>query len=475
MTTRSTPDIDADHARIPPARDGGAGEGVSASDTGSPTAAPPGILQLAWPAIVGNLLYATVGIVDIKIVGSLGAPAIAAVTTGNRLFFVLQGLMMAVTAGTTAMVARAWGAGDRAEAERVTFASFALCGALALLMVAPGAFFSKELASFFRLEPATQELAAQFIFWLSLFNVAFAVSFVIGAALRAAGDTVTPLWIGAVTNVVNVFFVYGLVYGEFGFPELGVPGAAIASGCAFSVGALLSVWLWMSGRLRLGFRMRGAAALHRFRQLVYIGYPAGLEQAVWNGGFIGFLWVVALYGTAPYAAYGIGTQILAFSFVVGFGFSIAASTHVGQQLGAGDPDGAARSGWQAVRLAVGSMAVLGATIVLLAPTIAGMLIDDPEVVDLTVTFIFILGAVQPLMAIEFTLGGALRGAGDTRFPLYTVLTGLVGVRIVLASVAAWLGMSVTWVFAALIADYIVKSSLLSWRFASGRWKTIQVN
>ena len=86
--------------------------------------------------------------------------------------------------------------------------------------------------------------------------MSFAVAFVVGAALRAAGDTMTPLWIGAVTNVVNVFFVYSLVYGEFGFPELGVTGAAIASGLAFTTGALVTLAMWMSGRLVVGFRTR---------------------------------------------------------------------------------------------------------------------------------------------------------------------------------------------------------------------------
>jgi putative MATE family efflux protein len=345
---------------------------------------------------------------------------------------------------------------------------------LSVAMAIPCIVFAEQLVGVFKLDPVTLSQAADFVRIMSLFNVAFSTSMIIGSAMRAAGDTITPLWIGAITNVVNIFLVYSLVYGEFGFPKLGVAGAAIASGIAFSVGALVSVAMWTSGRLVVGFRTRGTAELQRIRQLIHIGYPAGLEQAVWQAGFIGFLWLVALYGTAPYAAYGIGTQILSLSFVVGFGFSIAASTHVGQRLGAGDPDGAARSGWRAVRLSVISMVVLGAVIVALAPTIAGMLIDDPEVVRLTVIFIFILGAVQPLMAIEFTLGGALRGAGDTRFPLYTVLTGLIGVRILLASIAAWLGLSVTWVFAALIADYIVKSSLLLWRFSSGKWQTIQL-
>jgi putative MATE family efflux protein len=424
--------------------------------------------------ILGNLLYSTVGLVDIKIVGSLGAPAVAAVTTGNRMFFVLQAILMAVTAGTTALVARAWGADDRIEAERVTRASALVCLVLATVLMLPGLVFADALASFFRLDAETVGLAATFIRWLSVFNVAFAVFFVLGVALRAAGDTRTPLWVGALTNVVNVVLVYSLVYGRFGLPALGVQGAAIASGIAFSTGALVLGGLWMSGRLVLGPGPPGALTRERIGRLLHIGYPAALEQGAWQGGFLAFLWLVALYGTAPYAAYGIGVNILSFSFVVGFGFSIAASTLVGQRLGAGDPDGATRSGWRATRLSVSAMVVLGGSIILAARSIAEFMIDDPEVVRLTVVFIYILGAVQPLMAIEFTLGGALRGSGDTRFPLLTVLTGLLGVRVALAAGFAWLGFGVEWIFAALIADYIVKASMLSARFAGGRWQSIRV-
>jgi putative MATE family efflux protein len=434
----------------------------------------PGVWEIAWPAIVGNLLASTVGFVDIKIVGSLGGSAVAAVTTGNRLFFILQAVFMAVTAGTTALVARAWGAGDRAEAERVTRASLCVCLVLAALLTLPAVAFADVFVQAFRLDAQTLALAASFIRWLAVFNAPFAVFFVLGVALRAAGDTRTPLWVGALTNVVNICLVYALVYGRFGLPQLGVAGAALASGLAFSAGALVLTILWLRGRLRITPGPPGALERGRIRRLVRIGAPAALEQVVWQGGFLAFLWIVALYGTAPYAAYGIGVSILSFSFVVGFGFQVAASTVVGQRLGARDPEGAARSGWRATRLSVLAMVVLGVGIILGARRIAEFMIDDPEVVRLTVLFIWILGAVQPLMAIEFAIGGSLRGAGDTRFPLLAVLTGLVGVRVALASLFAWLGLSVGWIYGALIGDYIVKASMLTARFVRGRWKTIRV-
>jgi putative MATE family efflux protein len=448
-----------------------------AEDAGPPAAPGPvgrgrtlaGVWALAWPAILGNLLNSTVGLVDLKIVGVLGPGAIAAVTTGNRLFFVIQAVLIAVTTGTTALVARAWGANERGEAELVARASLWICAALALLYTVPSVIFAESIARVFRLEAETVALAAVFIRWLSFFHVLFAIGFALATALRAAGDTRSPLWVAAGSNVLNVLLAYGLVNGRFGLPALGVAGAALANGLAFSFGTALLLGLWLRGRLRIGPGRGRALDRSRALRLLRIGYPAGLEQAAWQGGLVLFLWIVAFYGTAPYAAYGIGVSLLSFSFVVGFGFSIAAATLVGQHLGAGDPDAAARSGWHAMGLSVGVMIVFGTAIIAGARPLAEFLIDDPEVVRLTVAFIWVLGSVQALMAVEFTLAGALRGAGDTRFPLLTVICGLFGGRIALAALAASLDLPVEWVFSALIADYVVKATLLIWRFRSRRW------
>lgn len=430
------------------------------------------IWELAWPAAVTNLLQSLVGFVDIKIVGALGAPAVAAVTTGERLFFVEQILLIALGVGTTALVARAWGGGDRAEAERTTRTSLWLSMGIAALLTVPGVLLAHPMAAIFQLDAKTTELAAGFIRWVSLFNVPFAVFVALGTALRAVGDMHTPLRVGALTNALNVLLAWALVYGRLGLPALGVTGAAIANGLAYSFAAAVMVLLWVRRMLRLGVGPAGGDLdQERIRRLVRIGTPAGLEQAAVQAGFIAFLWIVALYGTDPYAAYGIGVSILSFSFLIGLGFSIAASTLVGQHLGAGEPEAAARSGWRAMALSMGAMVVFGSGIAIFAGPIARFMIQDPKVVHYTVFFIHVLASVQVLMAIEFALGGALRGAGDTRFPLLTVLAGLVAVRISLAGIFAWLGWPVEWIFAALIADYAVKSVLYVARFRGGRWKT----
>ncbi|NQV65121.1 MAG: MATE family efflux transporter, partial [SAR86 cluster bacterium] len=298
------------------------------------------IWQLAWPAIISNLLFSVIGLVSIKIVGSLGASAVASATTGNRIFFALQAIMMAISAGTTAMVARSVGAKNYTEAAKVTSVSLWIGNVVAVFLMIPCIIFAREMAGVFGLDETTTVDAARFIQWISVFNVAFAINMILSASLRAAGDTRTPLWIGVLTNVVNVALVYWLVFGGYGIPAMGVAGAAIANGLSFTLAAMVYLGLWYGGRLKVGVGGRGSMTEKRVRQLIDIGYPAGVEQLVFQLGFLAFLWLVGYYGTAAFAAYGIGVQILSLSFVVGFGFSIAGATLVGQHMGAKDPQGA---------------------------------------------------------------------------------------------------------------------------------------
>jgi putative MATE family efflux protein len=211
------------------------------------------------------------------------------------------------------------------------------------------------------------------------------------------------------------------------------------------------------------------------RRVLAVGIPTGVEQLLMQIGFMLYLAIAALYGTTAVAAYIIGVRILALSFLPGFGFSAAASTLVGQQLGAEQADGAQRSGWETTRLAVLFMSSAGLLIFVGARTIASLFIDEEAVIDETVQFIRILAVAQPLMAADFTLGGALRGAGDTRFPLWTVIFGFYGARLGWAWIAASvLALSVTWVWLALLGDYVLRAALKSWRFRSGAWKRIRV-
>ena len=452
----------------------GAEQGERAGVDSVPPIVRPGIFHLAFPSILANLLYAVVAMVQTKFVGELGAEAVAAVGVGQRVFFALQAVLMAISAGTTALVARAWGADDRTEASRVTMASLAVGGAFAIALTLPGFLAARPVASIFGLDAATIELAASNVRWMSIFNVAFAINMVLGSALRAAGDAWSPLWVGAGVNVVNIPLLYLLVFGHYGFPAMGVAGAAIAGGVSFTLGGLVMLVMWIKQAFRLRYVSNGWYRRERFARLLQIGYPAGLEMLVFQAGFFIFLMLIGnYYGTEAFAAMSVGGNLMMVCFVVGFGFSIAGSTLVGQHLGADDHEGAVRSGWRSLWYAVLSMGSLGAVVAWHAPALAEFFLgDEPVTIAHTIHMAWIMAAITPLFAVEFAIGGALRGAGDTRFPLMATLIGLIGARCGLAILFTLLGWPVVWVYAAMAGEYVVKAAMLLGRFRSGRWKTI---
>lgn len=428
-----------------------------------------GVWTLAWPSIITNIFYATSSIVAIKVVGGLGPDAIAAAVTGQRVTFILQAVLTGVLAGSTALIARNWGAKNKEEAGIFFTRTVQLVLCIALITSAAIWQFAIPLVTFFGLKGEALTLSIEYLRAIAPFYIAFGCGLGLITALRAVGDVKTPMIIGVIMNLFAIFFMLVFVNGWLGFPEYGVRGAALGNGLSFLIGAILLIVFWLSNQLPVKYSSIFTLDTYRVREIFKVGLPAALEQVIFQGGITAFLILVALYGTEAYAAYGIGVQILSFSFVIGFGFSIAGATLVGQHLGAGDTDQARRAGWGAMRLSIVSMTFFGILITLFAEPLARFMIDNDEVVRLSVIFIWLLGSMQPLMAIEFSLGGALRGAGDTKTPLMITLTCLLFIRVLLALIFFMLDASVEIIFSTLVADYIVKGFLYVARFRSNKW------
>jgi len=431
-----------------------------------------GVWTLAWPSIITNLFYATSSIVAIKVVGNLGPDAIAAAVTGQRVTFILQAVLTGVLAGSTALIARNWGARNKEEAGIFFTRTVQLVIFIAFITGLVIWQFAEPLVRFFGLKGEALILSTEYLKAISPFYVGFGCGLGLITALRAVGDVKTPLMIGLIMNIFAIFFMLVFVNGWMGFPEYGVRGAALGNGLSFVIGALLLIVFWRTNQLPVRYSSILHLDLMRVKEIFKVGLPAALEQVIFQAGITAFLILVALYGTEAYAAYGIGVQILSFAFVIGFGFSIAGATLVGQHLGAGNPNQARRAGWGAMRLSIVSMTFFGILIAFFAEPLARYMIDNDEVVRLSVVFIWLLGSMQPLMAIEFSLGGALRGAGDTKTPLVITLTCLLFIRVSLALIFYMLDASIEVIFSTLVADYVVKGFLYVARFKSNKWMNV---
>lgn len=448
---------------------------MSASSANRPPSASRHVWRLAWPTIVSNLLFTTVGFVHIKIVAQLGTTSVAAVTTGHRVFFLVQAVLMGVSVATTAMVARCWGAQQIREAQLVSWTSLMLAVIMAVILSTPIVLAPEAVAGIFGLDAEPTMLAARFIFWMGLFNVFAAINMMLGTALRATGDVFTPLWFLLFSSILNVVFAYMLAFGIGPFPQLGVAGVALGGSSGAALVTVLFIIFWWQGNFNLKPAKWASIDWSIIRQFITIGGPAVLEQGIVQVAFLAFFAIVAHYGTSAYAAYGIGISLVAFSIVIGFGFGIATATIVGQQLGAGRKELAVLAVSRSLRMALAAMTLLSIMLAWFAEELARFMIDDPDVIRLTMVFMYMIALAQPLMAFEFTLGGALRGAGDTRFPLVATFCGIILGRLTTALILLWLEFSVYWIFAVMLLDYSIKAGMLLYRFRSRKWLDIKVD
>jgi len=410
----------------------------------------------------------------IKIVAGIGTSAVAAVTTGHRVFFVVLAVLMGVSVAATALIARHWGAQRIDEAESVAWTALILSIGLAALLSIPTLLFPLPIARLFGLNDEATHSAASFIFWLGVFNIFSAINMMLGTALRATGDVITPLCYLVFSSSLNIIFAYMFAFGVGPLPEFGVAGVALGGSSGATLITLAFATAWWRGKFNLKPVKKLRIDKNAARQLVSIGMPSVLEQGIVQLAFLVFFAIVAQYGTSAYAAYGIGISLVSFSIVVGFGFGIAAATLVGQQLGAGHTELAVAAGWRSLRMGIASMTLLSILLIAFARELAGFMIDDPEVIELTVIFIYIIAVLQPVMACEFTLAGALRGAGDTRSPLVATFCGIILGRLLPAWVFARLGLSIYWIFAVMVFDYVIKAAILLQRYRSKKWLDISI-
>ncbi len=446
------------------------------------------MFHLAWPALMENLLQTLVTFVDTAMVGALGATATAAVAVTSTPMWLCNGLVMAVSVGGTALVARMTGAGDREGAEATCRQVF--LGILALSVVIFTAVFllAPLIPGWMRADSTLHRDAAAYMRIVTLGFIPNFTGVALGAVLRGAGDTKTPMRISLVANLLNVVGNYLLIFpsrtiaplGLFSMPMwgagLGVRGAAISTAVSVALGGVWMVYLISrprsAVRLRLK-RLRPDFAI--LRRILRVGFPTALERVTINLGQIFFVGMVASLGTAQLAAHHLSITVESLSYMPGYAFAVAATTLVGQALGAGNAETARRQGGLSIRTSIMVMSTVGLAMALFAPALIGLLTPDEQVREIGAGLIRICALEQPFMALNQVCSGALRGAGDTRAPFFVSLVGMWGVRLVLAYLFVFvLGMGVNGAWVAMVLDLAVRGSLMGLRFRRGRWISARV-
>ncbi len=434
-------------------------------------------MRLAWPVMTEQILATVTQMVDVAMVGRLGAASIAAVGISMQPLMLAFSLFAALSVGTTAVVARAVGAGDPREASRALRQSLFIGTLLATVVCTLAYRYAHLVVGIMGPQPDVLRLGIGYV-RVVLPGVIFMVaSFSISAALRGAGDTITPMKVNLGVNLLNPILNYIFIFGAFGFPALGVRGAALGSTLARSAGGIVLLVMITRGPSRLRVLWRQGQVFERdmISRIVRVGLPAALEQFVSRVGQVFFLRVVSSLGTLAYAAHTVAVSVESISFMPAFGFATAATTLVGHYLGAGDHDMAERSAWATWKIT--TLIATGAAVLML--TIPGPMMrlftDDVGVVATGVRLLRIVALAQIPMTTFFVMAGGLRGAGDTRSMLYISTGSVWMVRLLPAALfVGTFGKGLEFVWYAMVADWFVRATLATLRFRSGAWKKIEV-
>ena len=436
------------------------------------------LLRLALPVLVEQLLNFLVVISDTALAGRyLKQQHVAAMTMVAYVMWLIPVLFATVGIGATALIARFYGARDFAKATRVANQAVLLGLGFCAGIFAVFWFWTEPLLRLLRLDEATIPLVDRYLDYILPILPAVMLLQVGPACLRGAGDTVSGMTAMGVVNAVNILASWGLVLGWFG-PTWGWDGLALGTAAGHVIGAAIILALLLRGRMGLYLRLEHLRPdVRLIRRLLHVGVPGGMDMLAIVACHLWYLAIINSLGAVVTAAHGVAVRIESLSYLPGSAFQVAAGTLAGQYLGAGRPDRAKRSALVACLVGGGVMVSAGVIFYVFAEPLVRLLVSADKVEEIRTAYplLRIVAFATAPLALTMILSGALRGAGDTRWPFAIGMVGMLGVRIPLAHWAVYhahWGVQGAWW--AMVVDLWVRCLLVSWRFWQGGWQKIKV-
>jgi len=430
------------------------------------------ILRLSLPAAMNSLLDMLQVVTDLIMVGRISAFAVAAVGLGLQSLMFVFAILTLFHVGTSALLSRFVGAGQmkRASVGLSTLLRFALI--VSLPSAVGWYFFSSHIYVWFGTVPQVVVLGESYVQVLTLMMPFIFMKLVFVSALNSAGDTKTPMKVKIVSIILNVILNYLFIFGNYGFPELGVMGAAVGT---VIVNVLeFFVYLFLYVKQKTPYIPMWAYSKSLLLRALKVGIPASIERSLTFGSFMLFTVIIAHYGTAVLAGYQIGLRVEGLAFMPGIGFTIAAMALMGQGLGAQKPLQAREDVLLVLKYTVGFMFFLSFFMIFMPEKIVWLFSSDADTIKEASLYLRIVGVSQIPLAFNFVLSGALRGAGDSKRTLKINLISLWFVRIIPAFLLSWYFDDIMVVYFAMISDTFVKAIWLWVTFNRGEWMKIKV-
>lgn len=439
------------------------------------------VIQIAWPVLLELLLGSLFGMVDMMMLGnikptSLSAASIASVGIANQPLFIGLSLVQSFNVGGTAIIARYYGMGQLKRLGNV-FKHVILLSVI-IIIIPMFILTLTQAEGIMRILGAGEDVVAIGNDYFRIVHVGFvfqALTMCGSSALRGVGETKAPMKINLFTNGLNVLGNATLIYGLFGFPALGLVGAGISTALSQVIAFILVFAHFIRGKSKISIKEKFTFEMKTVKNLIRIGLPASLEQLALRLGIFFFVRIVASLGTVVYAAHQIALSILSLSFNPGQAFGIAASTLVGRSLGEKKPEHAEMYSKSARQMGSIISTLVAVLFFFYGRQIVGLYTNDMEIIENASVALKIIALVQPFQSSQLILSGALRGAGDTVWPL---IATVIGVLLIRTQVALFLvnqmelGLAGAWL--AVLTDQLIRWALVFFRFRTGKWKRVRI-
>lgn len=435
------------------------------------------ITLLSLPVIIENILQVLLGTVDTFFASMLDENAIAGIGVTNLINNIFIAFFTAIGVGTTTIISRSIGAGRKEEANEtikqaimLTTIISALIGVISYIFTIP----------FLKLLGAQNEMLEYAIPYYKLTVVPcvfLALSLILSSSLRSAKDTKSPMIATVIANICNIVLNYVLMFGIGDFSGLGIVGAAISTTVSRMIVVIILLIKLIKGNMVLKLSIFEKWRLNKkiMYSITKIGIPAGIEKLIMRFGQLSYGKMIISIGPSAYIAHNIAGTIENYSYLPALGLGVGAAALVGNCLGNKEFKKAKRFGVLANVLSTVLMIIMGIIFYIGAPCFAGAFTDDVEIKKLVVSVLRIVAFMQPALSVTIVISSALQGAGDTKFPMYTTILGIWGIRVCfgyLFAIRYNLGLVGIWLAYAL--DISIRAVLIFIRYMKGKWEKIEI-
>jgi putative MATE family efflux protein len=442
------------------------------------------VWKIAWPTVLTNVIGGLQGVIDHALVGNLvGYTGNAAIGVSIQLWIVVIVFISSIFIGMSVLVARFAGAGEEEKVNRTVYQAFLTAIIMSFGILAPvGYFAAPYLLDLVNAAPEVKTEALPFLRLMYVASGGMLIFFMLGGALRSAGDARTPMILGIVMTVLNVVFNLILIPGLGPIPAFGTVGSAMGTALASGLISVYALYRLVRGGWVVSFPRGGYAPdWDVIRKLFKFGLPAGIQGIAMNVGgvlMLGFIGSLA-QSAAAQAAFAVSyTQLFSLITWTSMGLMGAAAAVAGQNLGAGNAQRANDAVHVAARFGMFGSAFLGFFLFFFPQQLLAIfgLTDPPAVVEIGTQLLRVLAFSGIFISVALTYTGGLQGTGDTKGPLYISIISQVIVPLSICFVIQQIwGLEPIHIWLAILAGHMTRCFLSVIRFMQGKWRSIIVN